>query len=111
MSYQNQEEGHRHRMPWSQWPRGAKYAVAAAAAIVFIPAFLALFGGITMWLWNWLMPAIFKLPVISFWQAVGILVLSHLLFKGNHFKGGKSHWKKREMRRQVAEDGPDARPA
>jgi high-affinity Fe2+/Pb2+ permease len=36
-----------------------------------------------MWLWNWLMPAIFGLPIITFWQAVGLLVLSHMLFKSH----------------------------
>lgn len=34
-----------------------------------------------MWLWNWLMPMIFGLPVITFWQAFGIIILSNLLFK------------------------------
>ena len=37
-----------------------------------------------VWVWNWLIPPIFGLPVISFRQAVGLLVLSHLLFKGHH---------------------------
>ena len=34
-----------------------------------------------MWLWNWLMPMIFGLPVITFWQSFGIIILSNLLFK------------------------------
>ena len=33
----------------------------------------------TMWLWNWLMPDIFRLPTISVWQALGLLILSGLL--------------------------------
>ena len=36
----------------------------------------------TMWLWNWLMPTIFGLIKISGWQALGINVLSGILFKG-----------------------------
>lgn len=105
----NQGDGYRRHKKWSEWPRGAKIAVAAAAAVVFIPAFLALFGAVTMWLWNWLMPTIFKLPTIGFWQAIGILILSHILFKGNQFgKSGKSHWKKRKIREQMAEEGPEA---
>jgi hypothetical protein len=40
-----------------------------------------------MWLWNWLAPELFHLPLITFWQAVGLLVLCHLLFKG-HGRGG-----------------------
>ena len=35
----------------------------------------------TMWLWNWLMPKIFGLIEISFWQALGINILSGILFK------------------------------
>jgi hypothetical protein len=37
-------------------------------------------GGVTMALWNSLMPAIFSLPAVSFWQALGLLVLSRLFF-------------------------------
>ena len=40
-----------------------------------------LFGFILMWLWNWLMPDIFGLPTISFWQAWGLVLLSHILVK------------------------------
>ena len=46
------------------------------------------FGFITMHLWNWLMPFIFHLPLISFWQAVGLIVLSRLLIGGF---GGHCH--------------------
>jgi len=35
----------------------------------------------TLWLWNWLMPVIFGLPVINFWQALGLNLLSGLLIK------------------------------
>ncbi len=40
-------------------------------------------GLVVMVLWNWLMPALFGLPVITYWQAVGLFVLCHLLFKGH----------------------------
>jgi hypothetical protein len=42
----------------------------------------------TMALWNHLMPAIFGLTVITFWQAFGLLVLSKILFSGFHKGGG-----------------------
>jgi hypothetical protein len=47
------------------------------------PLFLAAFAGfglITMLLWNSLLPGIIHLPLISYWQAVGLLILSRLLF-------------------------------
>lgn len=34
-----------------------------------------------MLLWNWLMPAIFNLPTITFWQAFGLNLLISCLFK------------------------------
>jgi hypothetical protein len=81
----------------------------AAAALVLIPTFFALFGAGTMWLWNWLMPAIFKLPTIGFWQAVGLLILSHILFRGHHFRGaGRRHWKKERIRHQMGQMGEEA---
>jgi hypothetical protein len=43
---------------------------------------IAGFGQAVLQLWNWLMPTIFGLPAISFWQAVGLLGLSWILFGG-----------------------------
>ena len=42
-----------------------------------------LFGGPLMLLWNWLMPTIFGLPYITFWQACGLQLMAALLFKSN----------------------------
>jgi hypothetical protein len=40
-------------------------------------------GFVVMLLWNWLMPAIFDLPELGYWQAVGLTILCHLLFKSH----------------------------
>ena len=32
-------------------------------------------------LWNWLMPTIFSLPAISFWQSAGLMLLVSILFR------------------------------
>ena len=45
-------------------------------------ALAILFGFVLMWLWNWLMPMIFNLQEITYWQAVGIFILAKLLFGG-----------------------------
>lgn len=37
-----------------------------------------------MWLWNWLMPVIFGLVKISFWQALGLNLLSSFLMKSHN---------------------------
>ena len=56
---------------------------------MFCLAFIVVFGGCVMLLWNWLMPTLFGLPAISFWQAVGLLLLCKILFGG--FGGGHHH--------------------
>lgn len=53
---------------------------------IFMAVLFALvFGLIVKWLWNWLMPALFGLGVITFWQAFGIVLLAKLLFGGFGF--------------------------
>lgn len=46
------------------------------------------FGSAIWQLWNWLMPELFGLPAIGFWQAVGLMGLSWLLFGGWRGAGG-----------------------
>ena len=45
----------------------------------------AAFSSIIMFLWNWLIPDIFGLATISFWQALGLFILSRILFGGFGF--------------------------
>lgn len=61
--------------------------------VAFAVVFALIFGVVVMALWNWLMPMIFGLGKITFWQAFGIVLLAKLLFGGfghrykdyNHF--------------------------
>jgi hypothetical protein len=46
--------------------------------VVVVAVFMAL---PTMWLWNWLMPVIFGLIKIGFWQALGLNLLAGILFQ------------------------------
>jgi hypothetical protein len=48
--------------------------------------FVLVFGGVVMLLWNWLIPSIFNLREITFWEALGLLLLGKLLFGGFHGK-------------------------
>jgi hypothetical protein len=67
---------------------------------------IAIFGGIVMLLWNALMPMIFHLPLITFWQALGLLILAKILFSG--FRGGpKGRWKKDSLREGWAKMTPE----
>ena len=73
--------------------RGLKFAFFAAL-------FITGFGFVVMRLWNWLMPAIFGWHGINFWQAVGLLVLSKLLFGGFHGRAGRHmYWRRRMIER------------
>jgi hypothetical protein len=45
------------------------------------------FGSAVWQLWNWLVPGLFGLPRINYWQALGLLALSRLLFGGWGFFG------------------------
>lgn len=58
--------------------------------IVIVAFFALLLAFPTMWLWNWLMPVIFGLTKITFWQAVGINFLSGILFKSSSSSTKKS---------------------
>ncbi len=52
-------------------------------AVIFI-----VLGLLVMSLWNALLPAILGVKAIGFWQALGILVLSRILFGGLGFRPG-----------------------
>jgi hypothetical protein len=58
--------------------------VCIAAALAFV------LGVAVMALWNWLLPAVTRGAVgeITYWQAVGLFVLCHLLFKSHHENHG-----------------------
>ena len=49
--------------------------------VIFATSFLIV--AILMWLWNGLAIALFSLPVITYWQAWGIYILSNILFKSS----------------------------
>lgn len=70
----------------------------AIGGVIIAGLMALLFGFVVMWLWNWLMPEIFALPMITFWQAWGLVVLSHILFKSfpqNKNHSHDDHWKKK----------------
>ena len=71
------------------------WAARAVQFAVLAILFLIVFTFVVQALWNWLMPALFGWHVITIWQAVGILVLSKILFGGfrsGHHQGG---WRSR----------------
>lgn len=59
-----------------------KLIFIAPLAIAGFALFIALGGVIVQYLWNWLMPALFNVPTLTFWQAFGLLALCRILFGG-----------------------------
>ncbi len=70
--------------------------------MIFAPVAIGIGGLAVMLLWNWLVPGIVGWHAINFWQAIGILVLSRLLFGGMH-GGHRRHHHGRGWRRRVIE--------
>jgi hypothetical protein len=67
----------------SFWIKRAIFIPIAIAAGVFV------FGFVVMHLWNCILTPVLGVHLITFWQALGILVLSKILFGGFH--GGPKH--------------------
>ena len=57
--------------------------------VVFTAAIALLFGLALMILWNWIMPDIFGVNEVTYWQAWGLVLLAHILFRG----GRGSKWR------------------
>jgi magnesium-transporting ATPase (P-type) len=69
---------------------------------IVLAAFLALlFGLLVMLLWNWIMPEVFGLKPLTYWQSWGIVLLAHILFKAggkadhSYHKARDEEWKDR----------------
>ena len=60
------------------------------AALLGMTLFVFLGGQVVKLLWNSLAPPLFGLPLLSFWQALGMLALCRILFGGFGFHGGGS---------------------
>jgi hypothetical protein len=74
----------------SKFLRGLKVLVVVVIAVTVLSL-------VTMHLWNWLMPALFGLRRITWAQALGLLLLSRILFGGfggrGRGRGGRRGWK------------------
>ena len=72
--------------------RGRWWVAKGAAFLVLVPALIAVLSWVVMSLWNALIPALFHGPLVTFWQAAGLLVLSKILFGGFRGRGGHHGW-------------------
>lgn len=82
--------------------RGFRAKKTKVFAIMFFGlAFIALFSFIVMMLWNAILPGVIHVSPINFWQALGILLLSKILFGG--FGGGGWKHRKHQWREKMQE--------
>jgi hypothetical protein len=72
--------------------RALKFLLFALIAVTVVSA-------VVMGLWNWLMPTLLGLRVITFWQALGVLVFSRILFGRFGGPGWRMHWRHRMRER------------
>lgn len=79
------------------------FILMAAVAIV-------VFGGLVMLLWNNVLAGVLNISTITFGQALGILLLSKILFGGwrGGWGGGRQHWKNK-MREKWSAMTPEER--
>ena len=78
--------------------------VIGGLALAVLFAFL--FGWVVMLLWNRLMPDIFGLKEITYWQGWGLVLLSHILIKGGWGSHGGSDKKKKDCGSEEDSDNP-----
>jgi hypothetical protein len=71
--------------------RRQKMLLFAPFGLLALALFITIGGQLVRALWNWLLPPIFGIAEITFWQALGILVLCRILFGGLGVRGSGSH--------------------
>ena len=83
------------------WPiKALKIGVMVVVAVAVV-------GWVVMTLWNWLVPALFGRPTITFAEAVGLFILAKLLFGG--FRGGPGGYWRRRMHERWEQMTPEER--
>lgn len=78
--------------------------------VVLGALFITAVGFATMLLWNCLIPELFHGPVITFWQALGLLLLGKLLFgwhHNHHDKFGRGREWKARLKERMANMTPE----
>ena len=74
----------------------------APLAMLAMVVFIFVGGQLVRLLWNWLLPPLFGWPQITFWQALGLLILCRILF-GGWTGGGRGYGMRGRMRERMRE--------
>ncbi|HTL22104.1 MAG TPA: hypothetical protein VL220_15405 [Steroidobacteraceae bacterium] len=90
--------------------RGAvRWSVKGIAVLAAVIAVVALLSLAVMLLWNALVPQLFHGPTLQYWQALGLLLLSRILFGGLRGRGWHGHWRQRMWRERWENMTPEER--
>jgi hypothetical protein len=84
-------------------PRWMKIILFAPLAILAMVLFVFVGGELVMHLWNWLLPPLFGWRQITFWQALGLLLLCRILFGGHGWHGTGRTEARRRIKERMAE--------
>jgi len=84
-------------------------AVRAAKILALVLVATTVMGFVVMFLWNALIPQLFGLHTLTFWQALGLLLLTKILFGGFHRHSGGGHRWRHRMRERWAQMTPEER--
>jgi hypothetical protein len=87
----------------------SKWIFIPPLAILAMVLFTVIAGEIVLHLWNWLLPALFGWRQITFWQAVGLLVLCRILFGGSRWRGAGRYNFRRRMAERCWQRTPEER--
>ena len=86
-----------------------KWIFIAPLAILGILLFIVIGGELVLQLWNWLLPPLFGWRQITFWQALGILLLCRILFGGLGMRTPARSNVRRRMEERCAHMTPEER--
>ena len=81
----------------------------APLAILGIALFIFIGGEVVRLLWNWLLPTLFGWREITFWQAVGLLALCRILFRGTGWHNSGRSGLRRRMEERCGHMTPEER--
>ncbi len=81
-------------------------ALKIIGMVVVKLACVGLYVFVVMQLWNWLMPYVFGITELTFWQTLGVLLLCKLLFLGNgwNYRRGRYGRPSRQRERRWKSD-------
>jgi hypothetical protein len=86
-----------------------RWSMKGMAVLAAVTAVLALLSLAVMMLWNSLVPELFHGPSLEYWQALGLLLLSRILFGGLRGRGWHGHWRQRMWRERWENMTPEER--